>query len=273
MVFEYIWEIDVETIRFIEWVQGRNMNGSKNLGNKNWVVWLGILGTILTIITFLSGKNFPDFFTARSQETETPTHVIMPEVSSTSTLRKVSSTPLDRTVIVGTSTADLVIAPTGTSKQPTWGSDLVVRKPTLNEIRENMVSIWDANLLSVKDIQSPSAIYYQGEAKVGHEYLWTWHWCTTTKEILQNNRLSMTVHFYVNGNVLPSDDKGPVFVYDYDLVPTNTPCAYWSTVIKGVQENQDYELIITYTFSENVNDGSYIYPRGEYKQVLNLTTK
>jgi hypothetical protein len=243
----------------------------KNTITKYWRVVIGLvcLGLVIGVISY-------GIYNIRSLGAAAQGVTFSSETAPASTL----TTPATATSTIiqdevdGSVTATIELPPTeNTALEPSRISNLSIRKPTLNEIRENMLSIWDANLLTVKDIRSPGTNYYDGEANVGQEYLWTWHWCTTTKETLQSNRLYMTVRFYINGEILPSDDKGPIFVYDYDLVPTNTPCAYWSTVIGGWRSNENYKLKITYTFTENVDDGSNVYPRGEYSHVLEVTAK
>ncbi len=54
------------------------MNKVTELGNVKWVVWLGIVSSIVGIITFLSGNNLPDFFGAKDVPlTSTPYIVIV----------------------------------------------------------------------------------------------------------------------------------------------------------------------------------------------------
>jgi len=47
----------------------------------------------------------------------------------------------------------------------------------------------------------------------------------------------------------------------------------WSTVIGGWQQGGSYELIITYTFTKDIYDGSSVYLQGDYSHILNVTSK
>ncbi len=62
------------------------MNKTTELGNIKWVVWLGILSSITAIITFLSGKNLPDFFAKEENATSTPYVLIVQPTSPAITL-------------------------------------------------------------------------------------------------------------------------------------------------------------------------------------------
>jgi len=65
------------------------MNKKTELGNVKWVVLLSILSSIFGIVTFLSGKNFPDLFYIPPTSTDnpitvsfTPTHQIFPTIDT-----------------------------------------------------------------------------------------------------------------------------------------------------------------------------------------------
>lgn len=74
------------------------MNKVTDLGNKNWVVWLGIVSSIIGIITFIFGKNLPDFFGPKDASlTSTPfieaIRTTSPTSMATNTLISVSTLP------------------------------------------------------------------------------------------------------------------------------------------------------------------------------------
>lgn len=69
------------------------MNKTTELGNKKWVVWLSILSSIIAIITFLSGKNLPDFFSADPGVTSTPYEEISTSVSFFDSIPNPTQTP------------------------------------------------------------------------------------------------------------------------------------------------------------------------------------
>lgn len=151
----------------------------------------------------------------------------------------------------------------------TWSDYISVRMPTLNEIRDDMVSIWDANLLDVDDISSPGTRYYDGIADLQKDYLWPFRWCTLNKNLLDQNIENMNVKFYVNDELVPS---GKIFYYRYD---TNTGwnCGYWATVLSGWKKNSDTTLTTTYTIFSEIYDGNQYYQPGDYTHQLKISAR
>jgi hypothetical protein len=69
-----------------------------------------------------------------------------------------------------------------------WSGVLVVRMPTLNEIRAEIpISLWDVNLLDVRDMRGPGTDVYSGEAQNYKEYLFPVYWCAATADLLSQN--------------------------------------------------------------------------------------
>ena len=150
-----------------------------------------------------------------------------------------------------------------------WGGILSVRMPTLNEIRQDMLSIWDANQLSLGDMLSPDIRSLSGTAQKEKEYLWPIYWCSKDQATLANNVENITTVFMVNGEIVPSEY---IFDYYYD---TNTgwKCNYHATVIGRWPSNVQLILQVKRTFATQINDGQQSYPAGDYIYELNISVK
>jgi formylglycine-generating enzyme required for sulfatase activity len=156
---------------------------------------------------------------------------------------------------------------TATTPALQWSNDISVRMPTLNEIRENMLSIWDANVLDVEDLLEPGTNYYQGAAEYDRAYLWPFRWCAESESVLDENLESMTVNFFVNNEQVPTED---IFYYHYDN-NTGWSCGFWATVINDWTRDTTINLRTTYTLENEIFDGYSIYPPGEYTHQLEIT--
>lgn len=145
-------------------------------------------------------------------------------------------------------------------------SNVIVRLPTLNEIRADMLSIWDANNLDVTDIGSPGTRNYQGTVKPQQEYLWPFYWCALDQKTLDQNLENISVRFFVNGEPIPSEN---IFYYLYD---TNTgwKCSYRAVVIGGWQNNSQVDLKLAYQIQNHINDGRSGYESGDYIHILTI---
>ena len=150
------------------------------------------------------------------------------------------------------------------SNEQTWSNIISVRMPTLNEIRKDLISIWDANLLDVNDINSPGSRTYNGTVEPNREYLWPYYWCTKASDILEDNVKHIKITFYVNEEVVPKDN---VFYYHYDT-NTNWNCGYWATVVSDWPRGDRLEMILEYIFDTEVYDGVKNYPAGKYRHIL-----
>ena len=155
----------------------------------------------------------------------------------------------------------VLYTPTAVSE---WKGDIAVRKPTLNEIRGNMLSIWDANLLDVGDIPSPGTRWYKGTVNTQKEYLWPFRWCTLGKTLLEQNLEHLTVSFYVDDEPIPQEK---IFYYHYNT-STGWNCAYWATVVGGWSPHTTIRLRLTYTINESIFDGKMHYSPGEYTHLF-----
>jgi len=111
--------------------------------------------------------------------------------------------------------------------QPTdkdeWSNIVSVRMPSLNEIRDDLLSIWDANLLDVKDIPSPGKEPYHGTANPDKEYLWSYYWCAKNKETIvydwpRGQKLDMLVEYVFDTEVNDGVKSYPPGKYQHILI-------------------------------------------------------
>ena len=167
-----------------------------------------------------------------------------------------------------TPTATSTSTPTLTST-PGWSGILTIRRATLNEIRDNMVSIWDENQLDVGDISIPGTQSYEGTVEPNKEYLWPFRWCALDRALLETNSENIIVQFYVNGEIVPSEK-----VLDYSYDPENSggwKCNFWAGVVSGWPQNTTIELRITYTILAEIYDGQQKYHPGDYTHLFLIT--
>jgi serine/threonine-protein kinase len=198
-------------------------------------------------------------------ETEQPTSTFTPSLPQSSLTPSITlTTPLTQTPS-STGGSTTTLNPTNPSKCSNF---LAVRMPTLNEIKNDMLSIWDANNLNIDDISSPSTRHYVGTADINKEYLWPYRWCTKSSSTLYQNIENMEVMFFINVEPIRDDC---VFYYHYDN-NTGSHCGYWATVLGGWQSNTDYELRVTYMIKEQIFDDQNYYQPGEYTHQLVIST-
>jgi hypothetical protein len=142
-----------------------------------------------------------------------------------------------------------------------WSGILLVRLPTLNEIRaEKPVSLWDDNMIEVQDMHQPGIDNYSGEAIMGVEYLFPIYWCTASSTLLAQSMDFMETQFFVNGEKIP---EKYIFSYNFDT-NTNWFCNYHAVVLGSWSKGAQYTLDIKRTFSKEVSDGQANYPSGDY---------
>ena len=246
----------------------KQINRPTDFGNKAWYVVIALIGTIVGITTFLTGKNLPDFFITSTPTTAIPILTETQPAVTTNQLMPTLITPLSiSTPTRAAQASTLVLNETAENGTEDWSNIVSVRMPTLNEIRQDMLSIWDANQLSLGDMLSPDTRSFTGTAQADREYLWPIYWCATDQNTLSGNVENITTVFTVNGEIVP--DKH-IFEYYYD---TNTgwKCNYRATVIGGWQKNTQLILQVKRTFATQISDGQQSYPAGDYIYELVLS--
>jgi len=141
--------------------------------------------------------------------------------------------------------------------------------PTLNEIRQDLLSVWDANGLKLGDMTSPGEQSYTGTVVSNREYLWPIYWCSIDKSTLDENILNISTVFLVNGEKVP---ENTIFDYYYD---TNTgwKCNYRATVIGQFHKGDVITLQVIRDLATDIFDGEVSYFAGSYTYELVVSVK
>ena len=141
--------------------------------------------------------------------------------------------------------------------------------PTLNEIREELLSIWDANGLIVEDMHAPGIQNFSGSAAADQEYLWPIYWCAVDRATLDTNMENISTVFLVNGEKVPDE-----YIFDYYLEPGNGwDCSYRASVIGNLPQNTILNLQVIRTLKSEISDGQLNYPAGSYTYELAVAVK
>jgi serine/threonine-protein kinase len=150
-----------------------------------------------------------------------------------------------------------------------WSEIISARMPTLNEIRENLVSVWDANGLSVGDMKFPGIQSFTGNVDADQEYLWPVYWCALDKVTLDLNLENISTIFRVNGEKVPDE-----YVFDYYLdSDSGWKCAYQASVISNFDQNTSINLQVVRILATEIFDGQTTYPVGSYTYELIVSAK
>jgi hypothetical protein len=165
--------------------------------------------------------------------------------------------------------ATMPITETASTSENAWSAIISARMPTLNEIRQNMLSIWDVNGLSVEDMKSPGVQNFSGTVTANREYLWPFYWCAMDRATLDSNMESISTVFKVNGEKLPDEY---VFDYYYDE-SSGWACNYRASIIGNLPKDTPITLEVNRILSTEVSDGQTTYPAGSYIYELVITAK
>ena len=168
-----------------------------------------------------------------------------------------------------TSTVPPTVSPTLNMNENTWSEIISVRMPTLNEIRENLLSIWDANGLAVGDMISPGTQTFSGSVDSNQEYLWPIYWCALDRVTLDRNMENISTIFTVNGEKVPDE-----YIFEYYLDANDGwKCNYRAIVIGNFPENISLNLQATRILATEISDGQTTYPAGIYTYELVVLAK
>lgn len=156
------------------------------------------------------------------------------------------------------------------SATPAWSGVLSLRKATEADINANLpVSIWDANLITVQDMQAPGTMSYSGSAQMNEEYLFSTFWCATNTHQLNLNLPNIETTFFVNGEMIPAET---IYTYLYNK-STGWRCSYDVVILGGWLKDQQYTLQIKRVLKNSVSDGQFNYPAGTYINELIVTVE
>jgi eukaryotic-like serine/threonine-protein kinase len=161
------------------------------------------------------------------------------------------------------------VMPSASTTETAWSEIVSARMPTLNEIRQDMLSIWNANGLSIEDMKSPGVKNLSGSAAVDQEYLWPIYWCAVDRATLDRNMENISTVFKVNGEKLPDEY---IFGYYYDE-SNGWACNYRASVIGNFPKDTPITLQVSRILKSEVSDGQTSYPAGSYIYELVITAK
>lgn len=241
-----------------------------DLGSKTWVVVLGLIATIISIVVFVTGKNLPDFFAPATAEPAAGLNAttVLPAVAPTQPPAPTTMPALTLVPTLSPTQTTISVVPSETPVSNRWSGVLSVRLPTLNEIREEKpVSLWDANLINVGDRYAPGVSAYAGKAQVGSEYLLPIYWCAATADRLAQNLENIETVFTVNAEFIP---EKAIFTYNYDT-KTGWNCNYHAVVLGDWVKGVPYTIEIKRTLKQALSDGKSDYAPGEYLYRLSIT--
>lgn len=113
------------------------------------------------------------------------------------------------------------------------------------------------------DINQPGDVYvYEVLLNESESLLWSYGWCTTTKQILNENFAQMKIEFFVNGVPVSKEYIG---VYDFARSEDSGggACRSHITLITDWPPG-DHQLEIRVTFLIPTDDGWNVYPAGTH---------
>lgn len=109
-------------------------------------------------------------------------------------------------------------------------------------------------------INQPGDIYvYEISLTESKPLIWSYGWCTTTQQILEENFAHIKLEFTLNGNTVPSD-KFAIVEYARD---DGSPCRTYNALIKLWPKGQ-HQVESRITFTQDIDDGWDIYPAGTH---------
>lgn len=104
----------------------------------------------------------------------------------------------------------------------------------------------------------PALLTYTIPLAKSETLIWGYFWCTTTKEILDQNFSQIDVKFEMNGEAVPFDQFASA-----DLPSGNMQCRVIYTALSDWSSGE-HHLATAVTFKGRINDGTADYPAGDY---------
>ncbi len=130
----------------------------------------------------------------------------------------------------------------------------------LSDIENSYVDSLEGLALEVYDDASYAGnrysytVYLTGATRV----LWTYGWCTTTEQILDQNFQNITFEFTLNGRLIPASS-----VTAYQWLPSDRVCRLYGFELTDWPFGE-HNLEIAVTFETVINDGWSDYPQGTF---------
>lgn len=118
------------------------------------------------------------------------------------------------------------------------------------------------------EINQPGDVYlYEIQLFDTMPLVWSYAWCTTTQEILEENFTHIQLEFIVNETPVPPDQFA---VIDYQR-SDDAPCREYAVLVKEWTPGQ-HQLESRVTFTQSIHDGWDLYPGGThiYKYIVTV---
>jgi hypothetical protein len=133
-------------------------------------------------------------------------------------------------------------------------------KTALNDDNTKYIEQYAVSFPDFPDINQPGDIYgYEIHINPSMTALWSYGWCTTTSEILDQNFAQMKVEFVMNGAPVSKDQLAG---YDYQRFDGGQ-CRSLAALITAWPPGE-HQLEVRVTFLQPTDDGWDIYPAGAH---------
>jgi hypothetical protein len=204
---------------------------------------------------------------------------IVNEISERITPDIIPATFSKRTLATWAVACTLVIIPIGATFSPAWnaistlfvdGEIRSVQYPKIGSLEEaeqaladniNFLDELSSDRPDYSDITQPGDIYsYRIDLDESEPAIWSYAWCTTTQDILDDNFDNIQLDF-VAGETFFSSDQ--IATQDYERGNSDGVCREYYTVITNFPRGR-HHLEIRVTFTQDLDDGWEVYPAGTH---------
>jgi len=117
------------------------------------------------------------------------------------------------------------------------------------------------------DLSKPGILKYTIALSKSQDLLWPYFWCTTTKEILDQNFKNIQLKFKLDGKEIPLTDFATL-----DTDNNGQQCRIYAVVLNEWTAGE-HHLSTTATFTQAINDGMADYKAGAYVQDYTVYVK
>lgn len=117
-------------------------------------------------------------------------------------------------------------------------------------------------------LETPGSESYAVEVQSNKTYVWRYHRCALTRELLTKNLSQMRFTFFVDSREIPQDD-----FLTYDFIAGRWTCQSWATILTNWQEGSTAVLSVVYKISRPVHDGVGAFQPGEYRHDIVVTVE
>jgi tetratricopeptide (TPR) repeat protein len=111
---------------------------------------------------------------------------------------------------------------------------------------------------SSADLQKPGTLQYSIQLMKSKQVVWSYAWCTTTPQILDNNFASIEVKFTIDGVDIP-----PSSIQEIEAPQNGLQCR-WLYMALSSWPVGEHHLTITTSFLKQIYDGISNYASGDY---------